>query len=351
MDFNFRRLTGYLLIAITSLGLAAGCAANSDAESGGSTTGDTRDNESTADRGDAVDATDTKVSDPEETETACEAPEPNYSCVQTCMESRARRPVCRQGEWSCPSGTTRISECSSSGDATDQTDADPDDSSQPRECSTEAKPTCLSSCDNNVKGGPPTCEAGNWVCPESTTPKSECPSPDPNADCETQTEKKGMVRGIEINFEGDCKWSQSEVESGISFPYEIIIENKIEGVIPKRPGGYACQDPGPSNLIAFERIWGQAPNGEKQEYCLCDVGLCAPNKEKVTVQSGTYQGSFDWSGHNWRGPSDTNNPKGDLFPPGTYNVSVTVAGDIPQDDQGNKISFEVKEIMEIEITQ
>jgi hypothetical protein len=33
-----------------------------------------------------------------------------------------------------------------------------------------------------------------------------------------------------------------------------------------------------------------------------------------------------WMGKTWRGPSDTNNPMGAAFPPGTYTFNVTARG-------------------------
>ena len=40
------------------------------------------------------------------------------------------------------------------------------------------------------------------------------------------------------------------------------------------------------------------------------------------MPKGTYPRTFTWDGVNWRGPSDTGNPKGPPFPPGDYTLTI-----------------------------
>ncbi len=58
------------------------------------------------------------------------------------------------------------------------------------------------------------------------------------------------------------------------------------------------------------------------------MGLCPPGPlSAIPLPKGRYQGSFDWDGVNWGGPSDTGEPKGPAFPPGKHTLSVSTAGE------------------------
>ena len=46
----------------------------------------------------------------------------------------------------------------------------------------------------------------------------------------------------------------------------------------------------------------------------------------MTLRAGRYEGSFEWTGRNWYGPSDTGNPMGAPFPPGTYTLEIRAEG-------------------------
>ena len=60
-----------------------------------------------------------------------------------------------------------------------------------------------------------------------------------------------------------------------------------------------------------------------------------------TVKKGTYTHSFTWDGRNWNGPSDTGQPKGPAFPPGTYTLTVTVHGKVILDAAGQKAPYQI----------
>ena len=46
----------------------------------------------------------------------------------------------------------------------------------------------------------------------------------------------------------------------------------------------------------------------------------------MAAGAATESGTINWSGRNWSGPSDTNNPEGAPFAPGSYGVNVTFDG-------------------------
>jgi hypothetical protein len=130
--------------------------------------------------------------------------------------------------------------------------------------------------------------------------------------------------GVSIAFRMPvtCTFTAAQALAGIAIPYDVVVTNDVAGVIltPRDAGG--CGVPGNSGLIVFEQLAGNA-----QSYCLCDTGLCGPSSlPPVTLHPGSYAGAFSWDGKNWNGPSDTGNPKGAPFPPGTYTLSVRATG-------------------------
>ena len=129
--------------------------------------------------------------------------------------------------------------------------------------------------------------------------------------------------GVCIRFDAqDGLVGLDQVAAGIEVPYTIIVEQDIDDVVvaPRDAGG--CGQPGPSGLIPFERLTGGG-----QDYCLCDVGLCqGPDLIPRVLSAGETARVFEWTGANWYGPSDTGNPLGDPFPPGTYTLEVSAIG-------------------------
>jgi hypothetical protein len=119
-----------------------------------------------------------------------------------------------------------------------------------------------------------------------------------------------------------CTFTLAEAAAGIQVDYQVRIDADIDGVVPARHDGAGCGQPGPSGLIVFEELTG---NG--QQYCLCSEGKCPPPSDQpVTLKKGDYNQSFAWDGVNWMGPSDTGNPKGPPFPPGTYELALSAEG-------------------------
>ena len=133
---------------------------------------------------------------------------------------------------------------------------------------------------------------------------------------------RSTLPGVAIAVGGPCRFTLAQARAGLRFPYEVRIEQDVDGVAPTPQGSGGCGEPGDSGLIVFGRI-----DGGGQSYCLCDTGLC-PDRERVPgkLPRGRYAGTFEWDGMSWNGPSDTGQPKGAPFPPGTYTLTLSAVG-------------------------
>ena len=145
---------------------------------------------------------------------------------------------------------------------------------------------------------------------------------EPADDC-TGVGGTSTLAGVCIRFDAqDGLTSLEEAAAGITVPYTIIVEEDVNDVVvlPQDAGG--CGQPGPSGLIVFERL-----SGNGQDYCLCDTGLCmAPAETPFTLAAGATPATFEWTGRNWGGPSDTGNPLGEPFPAGIYTLEASAVG-------------------------
>jgi hypothetical protein len=136
----------------------------------------------------------------------------------------------------------------------------------------------------------------------------------------------GLEEVVNIHFPQDgYRFSASQVAKGVTLDYDISVSQDVQGVIALPFGPSFAESPGPSRLYPREKI-----SGNGQLYCLEDFGLGRPAAEKdhsiQTIKKGTYAHTFPWDGRNWTGPSDTGIPKGEPFPRGTYEVTVTIHG-------------------------
>jgi hypothetical protein len=145
-------------------------------------------------------------------------------------------------------------------------------------------------------------DAGNLVC--GTTEMSNLPD-------------------VSIEFPAQpCVFTLAQAAAGISIDYNVVVGATVTGVIPVPQDAGQCDQPHTSGVILFENLGGGGEN-----YCICDTGLCFPPPMiPVTLNPGTYPGAFAWMGNNWFGPSDTGNPMGAPFPPGTYTLTVSAEG-------------------------
>ena len=147
--------------------------------------------------------------------------------------------------------------------------------------------------------------------------------------------------GVSILFpEQDCVFTLAEAAAGLEFSYEVVIDAPLADVTPFHSDAGGCDSPGPSGLITFFTIAGGDEN-----YCLCDQGLCPGTVETIALAPGTFPDTIAWTGVNWGGPSDTNNPKGPPFPPGNYLVTIIAQGTVGP--EGEAQPFQVQATLAI----
>ena len=190
------------------------------------------------------------------------------------------------------------------------------------------------------------CEGGE-VCQDAQTCPCDldCDNVEPGTCTSVSTDCKegfvGDLTGVSIHFEGaPCSFTVAQAAAGIEIPYQIVVSEAVSGVIAVPQDAGHCGQPGPSGLIPFTRL-----SGNDQNYCICDTGLCqGPSDEPVTLVVGSHAGAFNWDGVNWAGPSDTGNPKGEPFPPGTYQLSVSAKGTV------DGVAFEIEGTLGVQIT-
>ncbi len=126
---------------------------------------------------------------------------------------------------------------------------------------------------------------------------------------------------IEVTAD-DCEFTLAQAAAGIEVAWRVVIDRDVVGVLPRPQDAGGCGQPGPSGLIVFERLTGDAGG-----YCLCDTGLCmGPGDDTITLRPGEHPGTFEWDGRQWAGPSDTGNRKGDPLPAGDYTLEVSAVG-------------------------
>jgi hypothetical protein len=130
---------------------------------------------------------------------------------------------------------------------------------------------------------------------------------------------------VKIEFpEGGYSYTLAEAAKGIKLSYKVIVAQDYEGVIAQKFGPSFREPAGPSGLYPQEKI-----TGNDQVYWLMDFGLAQPPQDVVkTLKKGTFAHTFEWDGRNWTGPSDTGTAKGKPFPAGTYDVTVTMHGEV-----------------------
>ncbi len=123
-----------------------------------------------------------------------------------------------------------------------------------------------------------------------------------------------------------CSFTLEQALAGISVPYSIVVQEALHGVQPlPQDIGWCARFRSPNPLLPFETL-----EGGGQYYGLFDLGNCGPHWSilpEIDVEQGTYNLHFDWDGQNWHGPSDVvPSPRGPLFPPGNYRLTVSLKG-------------------------
>ena len=137
------------------------------------------------------------------------------------------------------------------------------------------------------------------------------------------------LSGVQLVFpDQPCVYTAAEVAAGIQIAYDEVITAAVANLRSTSNSGN-CARPDDAGLIVGYQI-----SGAGQSYCLCDTGLCAPEIFVNTTVVGTHARKIPWDGRNWYGPSDTNNPEGPAFPPGTYTITLTASGTRQSSDGG-----------------
>lgn len=138
---------------------------------------------------------------------------------------------------------------------------------------------------------------------------------------------QGAMPGVTVSIESSrCVYWRGEPAE---FVYTIATDSSVPPIeISASDGCGRCVRPSadPRSFVTYQ-ISGLSAAGDPQQYCLCDTGCCAPDdKATVQVDATTATETIRWSGRQWTGPSDTDNPEDEFFAPGTYDVEVTFDG-------------------------
>ncbi|MGK3976152.1 hypothetical protein WMF38_31155 [Sorangium sp. So ce118] len=150
----------------------------------------------------------------------------------------------------------------------------------------------------------------------------------PDQPCEVR-DVEGTIPGVKITIESSrCAYREGEPAE---FVYTVTTDASVPPIdIAASTGCGRCVEPSadPLSFVSYKisgLTWAADP--QPQLYCLCDVGCCPPDESAtVQVDATTATQTIHWSGRQWNGPSDTSNPEGDFFAPGSYEVEVTFDG-------------------------
>jgi hypothetical protein len=136
-----------------------------------------------------------------------------------------------------------------------------------------------------------------------------------------------------------CEYTLAEAAAGIRIPYELVIEQGVTGFTPA---------PYPYRTSVASLVMQESLRGGTSSYCNCDRGgplwWCPANDRgsfsphttstdggqvpfpgecsAIDLVPGVHPLEFEWTGRNWFGASDTNQPMGAPFPPRDYALTV-----------------------------
>ena len=138
----------------------------------------------------------------------------------------------------------------------------------------------------------------------------------------------GTVPGVTLTVRSSsCVFKRG---TPATFTYEVTTTGATPAItVPDSGGGCGTCRGYTTDPITFTGwvIYGDSAGGVNQQYCICDVGCCAPTQATtVQVVATTSTKTLEWSGRTWSGPSDTGNEMGDFFLPGRYTVHINFAG-------------------------
>lgn len=127
--------------------------------------------------------------------------------------------------------------------------------------------------------------------------------------------------GVTIHLEADtCEFASGQ---GGQFRYTVTLNQSLDFTTESSGGGCGLcwSETEPDTWIAF------SIDGNQVQYCPeCSVGCCAPTEPaEVSLTAESVEGTVDWPGLQWSGPSDTGSEPSGVFPPGSYSATVTLA--------------------------
>lgn len=140
----------------------------------------------------------------------------------------------------------------------------------------------------------------------------------PNTSCEVDATDVSLA-GVNVHLEADrCQFESGQ---GGQFRYTVTFEQALDFTTEASAGCSMCGAPSEAETWVNFRIADGAV-----AYCPeCDVGCCAPAPAaQVSLDAQSVEGTVDWPGLQWSGPSDTSNEPSGAFPPGSYAATVTV---------------------------
>lgn len=127
------------------------------------------------------------------------------------------------------------------------------------------------------------------------------------------------VPGVRVHLETDkCTVFRGE---GGQFRYRVELNQSLDFTTESSAG--SCGLCGESNDA---ETWTRfVIVGGEHAYCPeCDVGCCPPTEAvETSLDIQTIEGTIDWPGLEWNGPSDTGSEPEGEFPPGDYSATLT----------------------------
>lgn len=125
--------------------------------------------------------------------------------------------------------------------------------------------------------------------------------------------------GVTVHLEADaCTFASGQ---GGQFRYTVTFDQSLDFTTEASQGCGLCGAASELDTWVSFRISDGAI-----AYCPeCDVGCCAPTQSTaMSLDAQSVEGTVDWPGLQWSGPSDTTNQPSGAFPPGSYAATVTV---------------------------
>lgn len=154
----------------------------------------------------------------------------------------------------------------------------------------------------------------HFYCDTSVIP---VPTPEP---CEVTITDESLP-GVSVHLEADtCAVFAGE---GAQFRYRVELTQPLDFTTESSEGSCGlCGDASdPETWTRFSITGGE------HVYCPeCDVGCCPPTDAVETLlETQTIEGTIDWPGLEWNGPSDTGAEPAGEFSPGDYAATLTVS--------------------------